>query len=333
MTTHEREITELVSLCTEDGRLDPRAIGFTRSPLHRANLSRHRRAWGRHKRWEYWGLVTPTHVVGVTLASLDYLGLVSLYVLDRATGREQERNGIAPLARGIVMPDRCGGGPSHGRAMGVSIALDETREGTRIRAEARGITLDVIARRPPRHESLGVVVPWSERRFQYTVKDVGRPARGVMTIDGRGVHVEDETSFAVLDHGRGRWPYENVWNWAAGHRRDTNVSLQLGGRWTDGTGSTENGLFVGGRLHKIGETLRWRWEREHASNPWHIEGDSVDVTLRPFHVRRSRTNLGVLSFDVVQCFGIFDGWALDDHGSRVSLDGLTGWAEEAHNRW
>ncbi|GAA3097385.1 DUF2804 family protein [Nonomuraea salmonea] len=55
MVTHEREITAAVDLCLPDGRLDPRAVGWTRRPLHRANL----RGWGRTKRWEYWGWSPP----------------------------------------------------------------------------------------------------------------------------------------------------------------------------------------------------------------------------------------------------------------------------------
>ena len=38
MTTHEPEITEPVDLCLPDGRLNPAAVGWTRRPLHRANL-------------------------------------------------------------------------------------------------------------------------------------------------------------------------------------------------------------------------------------------------------------------------------------------------------
>lgn len=329
MSTHEREITEPVTLCTADGRLDPRAVGFTRTPLHRANL----RGWGRNKRWEYWAIVTPTHVIAVTLASLDYLGLVSLFVLDRASGRERSHDGIAPLARGISLPDRSAGGRASGRAGGVAITLDEEPGGTRIRCDARDVSIDVLALRPEGHESLGVVVPWSDRLFQYTVKDVGRPARGRVTFDGRTLELDDSSSFAVLDHGRGRWPYRNVWNWAAAHDPARRVSLQLGGKWTDGTGSTENGLFVEGRLYKIGETLRWHYDRRRFTAPWRIEGERLEVTMRPFHDRHARTHLGVLSFDVHQCFGTFEGWALDDAGTRIRLDGLVGWAEEANNRW
>ncbi|MET8551707.1 DUF2804 family protein [Micromonospora zamorensis] len=45
-----------------------------------------------------------------------------------------------------------------------------------------------------------------------------------------------------------------AWNWAAGAAPGR--AIQLGGKWTDGTRVTENGLFVDGRLHKIGGELR-----------------------------------------------------------------------------
>ncbi|MFD7388548.1 DUF2804 domain-containing protein [Streptomyces sp. NPDC059852] len=37
--------------------------------------------------------------------------------------------------------------------------------------------------------------------------------------------------------------------------------------------------------------------------------------------------------ETLQCFGEFLGRAQSDDGSSVELDGLTGWAEEARNRW
>ena len=91
MTVPEREITSPVDLCLPDGRLNPAAIGWTRRPLHRANL----RGWGRRKRWEYWGIVTPTHIVGLVASSLDYAGLYGVYVLDRATGEEIAKERLA----------------------------------------------------------------------------------------------------------------------------------------------------------------------------------------------------------------------------------------------
>ncbi len=324
--THEREITEPVDLCAPDGRLNPDAVGWSRRPLHRANL----RGWGRRKRWEYWGIVTPDHVVGVVLSSLDYAGVNGLYVLDRATGREYTADAVVPLAHKVALPERCGEGVAAANSGSVRIRIDQTSTTTTITAHGAEIELALEVGRGG--ESLGVVVPWTDKRFQYTVKDVARPVSGTITVSGTA-HEVPAGSFAVLDHGRGKWPYSMTWNWAAGSRADRTLGLQLGGKWTDGTGMTENAVVVDGRLHKIGEELLWSYDRADWLAPWRITGEHADITFTPFHERVSRTNLLVLAGETHQCFGHFTGWVSTEEGGRFDVDGVVGWAEEAHNRW
>ncbi|HET7900956.1 MAG TPA: DUF2804 domain-containing protein [Candidatus Nanopelagicales bacterium] len=327
----EREITGPVDLCLPDGRLSPDAVGWSRRPLHRTAL----RGWGRSKRWEYWGVVTPEHILGITVSSLDYAGVHSVYLLERATGSETVADAVVPLGRGAMLAPRCGVGGSRVRTKALRIEIDELREGTRIRVRTPVVDLDVVALIPDGHESLAVVVPWSERLFQYTVKDLGRPLRGRLRVAGATYDVDPASCFGVLDHGRGRWPYAVTWNWGAGvgHAAERAVALQVGGRWTDGTGSTENALFVGGVAHKISENLAWDYDTSDWLAPWRVLGERVDAVFTPFHERASRTDLGVVASEVHQCFGTWSGWASTGTGERVALDGLTGWAEEARNRW
>ncbi|MDI1462560.1 DUF2804 domain-containing protein [Catellatospora sp. KI3] len=325
--THEPELTSPVDLCLPDGRLNPAAVGWTRRPLHTANL----RGWGRAKRWEYWGIVTPAHIIGLVASSLDYAGVHSVYVLDRATGQESATEAVVPLARAVVLPPRSGAGEVSVRGGGLEIRIGQRPDGTVIHATGRGVRLDVAVPLPAGHESLGVVVPWSSTRFQYTVKDLGRPVHGELELHGRRHEIGGPDAFAVLDHGRGKWPYAMTWNWAAGAAPGR--AIQLGGKWTDGTGMTENALFVGGRLHKIGAELRWSYDRSDWLRPWRISGDRVEAEFHPFHEKVSRTNLGVVANETHQCFGHFTGWAATGDGGRTSLDGLVGWAEEARNRW
>lgn len=327
MPTHEREITEPVDLCLPDGRLNPDAVGWTRRPLHRANL----RGWGRTKRWEYWGVVTPSHVIGLVVSSLDYAGVHGLYVLDRATGDEHVKDAVVPLARGSVLPERSGEGTASARAPGLAVDLVQRPDGASIRAVTAQAEVELDIPLPEDHESLGVVVPWGPRRFQYTVKDVGRPVRGRLRLGAATYEIGGPDAFAVLDHGRGRWPYRAVWNWAAGSAPGR--AIQLGGKWTDGTGMTENALFLDGRLHKIGEELAWQYDRGDWMKPWRITGERVQAVFTPFHERVARTELGVVGSETHQCFGHFGGRARADDGTWVELDGLTGWAEEARQRW
>lgn len=329
---NEREITSRVALCLPGGDLNPEAVGWSRTPLHdTSGIGRGLRDRGRNKRWEYWAVVSPTHIISLTVSSLDYAGVHGFWVRDRRTGVTVDRGRVGGpwTAR---LPSSLGAGPVTARMRGLDISITDVRGGTRLTADAAGLSVDVIAERPVAHESMAVVVPWSRRRFQYTVKDVVRPAIGHVTVEGVTTELAD--AWAVLDHGRGRWHHDVRWNWAAaaGHTDGRLVGLQFGARWTDGTGMTENAVVVDGRVTKISQQLRWEYDLEQPMRPWRIVGDDVDVTLTPEYDHASRTDLGPIGTRGDQVFGVFDGWIRVD-GRRVRITQLFGWAEDVANRW
>ncbi len=330
----ERELTSPVTLTRGRGRLNPEALGWARAPLvDTAGIGAG--FWGRNKRWEYWGVTSPTHLLACTVSSIDYAAVHEVWIFDRASGRQWQAAATVLPARGVQLPSRLEAGPSRARAKGLEIDIDEVDGGTRVRARIADAAFDVVAEHPAAHERLAVVVPWSDTRFQYTVKDVARPARGTVTVDGETLPLAEGESWAVLDHGRGRWRYDVRWNWgaAAGRTDGRVIGLQLGGRWTVGTGSTENAVVVDGRLHKISVELEWRYDLARWREPWRITGGGLDATLVPFHDKVSRTNLGVLSSATDQCFGHFSGTFRTADGEEIVFRDLVGFAEEVHNRW
>lgn len=332
MTTHEREITHPVDLC--DGRrLSPAARGWSRRPMLRANLVG---AWGRKKRWDYWCITTPEVIASLVYADIDYAGLASCWVLDRRTGVTTDAAVLRPFARGFDLPDQVCAGTVSVVDPKLTLRIEERDERTRLQAEAPGIGIDVSAAKPPGHESLNVVIPWSDRKFQFTSKQNTRPAVGTVTVGERVWTVGTTEDFAVQDLGRGIWPYANRWNWAAASGRSVDgrlVGLQFGGKWTEGTGATENALCVDGRLTKIGEELRWDYSWDDPLRPWRISGDGVDVTLTPEHDRYDDTDLKIVKMEVHQCFGTWSGTIRDEQGDTITIDGVDGFAEEARNRW
>lgn len=326
----EPEITEPVDLCLPDGRLNPAAVGWTRHPLHRANL----KGWGRAKRWEYWCVQAPDWALAVTVSHIDYLALHQVYFVDFASGEEIDTSTIAPLARGPVLPDRSGGGPARARTKHLSIDLIPNTAGLRLVAHTDRVDADVQITRPAGHESMAVVIPWSDKRFQYTEKDNTLPATGRVVVDGRSRDLPAGQTWAVLDHGRGKWPYDNTWNWGSGSGTvdGHTIGLQFGGKWTDGTGMTENALCIDGTVFKIGQELEWRYDTSDWLQPWTVHGDDVDVTLTPGFERSTRTNAAVIFTEVHQCFGTWSGTIHAD-GRQFSVDGVRGFAEEAQMRW
>lgn len=331
----ERELTYPVSLTTQKGLFNTRAHGWARDNLVDASAIDGRLAWGRNKRWEYWCITTPTHFVGVTASSLDYLTLGELFVYDRITGRSFDTMKIAPGSRRVRLPRNLEGSAATLRIGKLRVTIEEVEGGTRVRADAGRISCDIVAARPHRHERLAVTVPWDEHRFQYTVKDVARPASGHVTVHGVRHEVPEGESWAILDHGRGRWPREITWNWGAGCGRlaDGRVfGLQVGGKWTVDTGSTENAILLGHRLHKISEELTWVYNRHEDAAPWRVTGGGLDATLTPEYAKRSNTNLRVLASRTDQLFGTWSG-TYDLGDEIITFADLPGFAEETHQRW
>ncbi|MCL2533338.1 MAG: DUF2804 family protein [Nocardiaceae bacterium] len=336
VSVREREITAPVSLTRPDGRLNPDAVGWTRTPLLITDgVGRGRVGKGRNKRWEYWAVTTPTHVVSLVLSDIDYAAVHGVWLLDRTTGETVGYDTIGALGRSATLPGTLGVGPARARTRKLRIDIDEVEGGTRLRAHTARVEIDVIAHRPDGHECLGVVVPWTDTLFQYTVKDVARPATGTIRVDGVATDVPAGESWATLDHGRGRWPYSVHWNWGAGSGRTDGrvVGIQIGGKWTDGTGSVENSLLVDGHLSKISEELVWTYDVGDAMAPWTVSGAAVDLTFTPFHLKRSVTDLKVFSSRTHQCFGHWSGKIQDDTGAWVRVEDVVGWAEDVRNRW
>jgi len=355
VTTHERELTSPVDLATPDGRrLSATATGWSRRPLHRANL---RGRWGRNKRWDYWAVLAGDLLVSVTYADVDYLGIVDVWwadladVADATPVRTGGRSALVPLARGVSLPEAPGTAPLRFGGARLEVAITDDPDGTtHLRAawtERDGAAgrLEVAVAQPAGHESLNVVIPWDDRRFQFTSKHQARPAVGHLEVGDRrwaiGAHGD---AWGVLDVGRGRWPYATRWNWGggAGHGVWTDgdadaplVGIQIGGTWTEGTGATENGVLVDGVVHKIGNELTWTYDWDDPMAPWRVvdPDGQLDLVLTPRFDKHSSTNLGVLATETHQVFGRWSGTVRTDAGREVAVAGIQGFAEESRSRW
>ncbi|MGB5532832.1 MAG: DUF2804 domain-containing protein, partial [Acidimicrobiia bacterium] len=336
MTPGEHEILDPVDLCDEDGRsLHPSAKGWSRHILHRANLAGR---WGRTKRWDYWAIQAEHIIVAVTVADIDYAGLVTLDWIEPGSHRSGGRSVTIPLGRGVDLPDEPATGrlDFNSRNLGVSIVYGDGSTHLLARwTEKHGASgsLSATVAEPEGHESLNVVIPWSSKQFQFTSKHQARPANGSVTVDGRTIEIGGSAgeAWGILDIGRGRWPYRTTWNWGGGSGYAATgqlVGLQVGGKWTDGTGFTENGVIIDGSLVKIGEDLEWIYNWDDPMAPWTVRSADgmLDVTLAPVHDRHSNLNLGVLKNEVHQVFARWSGCVPDGTGGSLSITDMLGFA-------
>lgn len=340
MHNREPELTDgRVPLCDGRGRLNPQAVGWSRQPLHICEIPGR---WPRKKKWNYWCVTTPEVLFSVTISTLDYATLGFIYFLDFGTKEFIEETVTIPFSGNVVMPPTVEGAISFKHPK-MTIEFDAGPNETRIRARmesfgGKALEADFTIRRPDDHESLNVVIPWSERLFQFTSKQHCLPTEGSIRIGERTVMFDPATANGCLDFGRGVWPYRCTWNWGGGSGRsgDKTVGLNFGGQWTDGTGMTENGIIIDGRLTKIGDDVEFVYDTTDFMKPWRIKtknSDQIDLEFVPFFDRVAAANMLVIKSCVHQLIGDYSGRVTTQEGERIEIDGLVGWAEEHIARW
>lgn len=339
LPTHdEPELTHSVQLCGTDGLLNHEAVGWSRHPIHTCNLPA---SLGRKKKWNYWAVTSNDLLFSATIADVDIFQLGGAYVFDRRTHRHIEKTVVQP-ANTIAMPETITGDlviehPD------MRVALNDEGSGTRISVEASdfgGMRLeaDIVIERPEGHETLNVVIPWSDIQFQYTSKQNTLPGSGFVQLDDERLEFVSP-AFGCLDYGRGVWPEHTVWNWgaASGVQDGLSIGLNLGGKWTDGTGMTENGICIDGRLTKISEDLVFEYDRAVMMKPWRVRTavtERINLLFEPEFERISRSGKRDGFFtDAHQVFGRYSGRITPDGSSPIEVHDLFGWIEEHEARW
>ena len=125
------------------------------------------------------------------------------------------------------------------------------------------------------------------------------------------------------------------WGGGAGRCGEHVVGLQIGGKWTEGTGFTENGVIVDGKLTKLGSELRWTYDWDRPLEPWRVEdpGGQLSLTLSPRYDKHSKVGDDDAGSETHQVFGTWSGSLTTDDGLQLEFDGIQGFAEEARQRW
>jgi hypothetical protein len=336
-TYYEPELSEPVDLCRPGGQLNREAVGWSRHPLHNCNLSG---SPLRKKRWNYWCFTTDRFLFSVTLSDIDYLGLAFIYFLDFETKDFHELTVTRLFGRGCSLGSSVSDDISF-KDKKLSFDFKKDGSSTEIRVKCpdfngQELLAALKVTSPSDHQTLNVVIPWSDRKFQFTSKQNAMPVRGIISI-GEKKYLADG-GFACLDFGRGIWPYSSFWNWAGASGVSGNhiIGLNFGAGWTDGTGMNENGICVDGKLSKISEDLVFSYDPADFMKPWTIKTEisrQAEIIFEPFFERVAKTNILFLGSEVHQLIGRFSGTVETAAGRAHSFTGLVGWAEEHIARW
>ncbi len=349
LTSHpQHEITQPTPLLDTAGNLQQ--VGWARQPLLDCNLEavsfyppllRPLQPL-RVKRWDYYGLTTPTHFYAFTLADLGYAGQVFAYVVDFAARTHHEETLTIPLARGITLPCNSTEGVSEYAGPQASMRFEAESAGRRLSLAwpdfgENGLSAEIFFHLPPQHESLVITIPIEQKRFYYNRKVNCLPAEGWVEAHGQRTTLSPDKHLGNLDWGRGVWAYHSFWVWASasGFLADRRpIGLNLGFGFGDTSAATENAVFLDGRMHKLGQ-VEFSYDSQHFMHPWRMVSPDgrLDLQFTPFLDRVAATNLLLITSEVHQLFGHYSGIIKTDTDETLQIENLLGFAEEHHARW
>jgi len=340
------EITSAAPLLDRDGNLT--AYGWGRQPYLDSNLEDLNFLYFeafeplRVKRWQYYGVTTPTHFFSFTLSNVGYLGLVFAYVLEFATGKYHERTLSIPFASGIVLPRNSTECDCHFVKGGLHFHFFVENDSQRVLDVdwpgfgKAGLKAQVSLYLPPGHESVVNVFPYANKRFFYTRKVNCMPAEGFVEY-GQVYKLAHGDSLGNLDWGVGVWPYRSFWIWGSlSHYLPDGrtIGLNLGGGIGNNPDVTDNAIILNGKVHKLG-AVDFKYDNRNFMKPWGMKSPDGRLSLEfaPFFERVAKTNAIILSSEVHQMFGRYSGTLVTDDGEKIEIKDLIGWAEEHHAKW
>ena len=322
-------------------------VGWARQPVLDANLENTRTTlpifqWARIKRWDYYGVITPTHFFSFTLADIGYAGMVFAYVIDLASKQYHEETLTIPLARGVHIPRSSEQGTSRFSNGKTTMEFEAFPEKRRISVHwqnfnGHDLRAEVELALPQNQESMVIVIPIQGKRYYYNRKVNCMPASGWVEYSGTRHALSPEDCLGNLDWGRGVWEYRSFWVWASasGYLPDCRtIGLNLGFGFGDNSAATENAVILNGRVHKLGQ-VDFQYDPRNFTGPWRMcsPDGRLDLTFQPFFERVASTDLKIIASEVHQMFGRYSGTVITDDGERIVLENLVGFAEEHNAKW
>jgi hypothetical protein len=331
----------------------------------------------RIKEWDYYCVLARDFALALTVADNGYMGLLSASFLDLAARSEESASAMTAFPMGSWrLPSGSGLGVTEADSRGARLRF-EAEEGRRrlsfswtsFASDGRGLEGEITLREQPGRASMVIATPFvrPRRGFYYNQKINCQAAEGFFRLGDREIALPEGSAYAVLDWGRGVWPWSNSWLWGSasgcaardakgsalrsdngeaardakgGALRSDNgeaarpFGFNIGYGFGDTSAASENMVFYDGRAHKIGR-LSIDMDKSDFLKPWRAvsEDGRLDLVLEPILDRASATDLGLLASIQHQVFGRWRGRAILDDGSSVEFEELPGFCEKVVNRW
>ncbi|MFW5888968.1 MAG: DUF2804 domain-containing protein [Bacillota bacterium] len=272
----------------------------------------------RIKEWDYYAILSNDYSLSFTIADLGYIGLakVSFFDFKERVEFTKEKKILFPFGR-FNLPKSINSGDVLFQKKGFVLRFLNEKNRRRLIVEVnnlykrKNLRVDLSLQKI-NTDHLTIATPWKEnpKAFYYNQKINCLPVSGKVYLDGEEFTFSPKKTFAVLDWGRGVWPYKSTWYWSNGSGvvDGKRFGFNFGYGFGDNSKATENMLFYDGKGYKL-KDVEFNYNKNDYLDIWTIKSKdmSVDLKMKPIYDRMDNTNFLIIKNYGHQVFGKFSG--------------------------
>jgi len=315
--------------------VDPLSLGgLTPRPLRLLRL----------KEWQHYAIVHPDFYFGMVILNTHYTANTFFNVFDRRAGRLAEYKRMLTPNRAHVAPTLYGGRSfvdERGYKMEfrndlekgfheLSFDIAAAKKLPAVRGKFR-ILEDTSEIQP-----LIVCLPLAPNRAMYTHKVIC-PVEGEIKTGSETVVLDPARDNALIDVHKSTYPYHFWWKWANFAGFDASRRI-LGANLTDNLiqdqkSWNECAMWHGGTISLL-DPVKFEFDARNTMKPWAIHGAAgrVDLKFAPEGEKKEDLNFGLIRTHYRQPFGKYNGFLVDDSGTRHEVRDVFGVAEHMDSR-
>lgn len=333
----QREITQLTPLLAPQGHLT--APGWCKTMRYQYNREFAKGFPLKLKEWNFYQIQMEPYVLQLTLGHVSYMCSVNATLFHIRTGQRWELGAMKPLYQPDLDRNPEEESTVRFQNQALSLCFQVTKEKRILTVQGRSkefsqVDIHIELDNQKENEKMVIATPFEKpTQFYLNYKENFYHGTGTVRFDDMAVSFQDCT--ALIDWGRGIWPYRHQWFWGnlTSHIDGVPFGFNIGWGFGDLRHATENMFFYDRKAYKLSQLEVQRDETDYMQ-PWHLRDPEgkLSMTFTPVFNNYTQNKFLVVDTHCNQLFGYFSGTIQTEDGPREFHD-LLAFIEHAVNRW
>ncbi len=348
-------ITEKTDVLDANGHLTQSGYCFT--DLYQYKRSAIKAGQSRIKEWDFYQISNDRYFAQITIADISLGGTITVAIEDMQTGTVWSATSLSLFTFGKLGLPESDFTPNtytvKKRNFDFELVTNEKERTIKFEGKSglKDFSCDIRLEMLPDHESHIIAVPFNNKdgkHFYFNKKTNCMAATGTFKCGDETVEFKgrEDNSFAVLDWGRGVWPYHQVWWWGNGSVVLENGDIfgfEIGWGFGDTSEVSESTAFLNGKAYKLGylslenedeivKPLSFDWAK--SGKKWKITSDdgSFEMEMTPEYDNYTMARVICVGNLCHQVYGRWNGTVKLD-GKTIEIHNMKAFLERSDNMW